>query len=113
VAVLGVGEVTVRVRGAGTGGRCQEFAWYMAKVLAELDRDATFVARASDGRDFVEGVGGAWVERSTMERALSSGVKLLAVAQANDSHSALHALGQLLEGGHTGWNLCDLYVALM
>ena len=113
VAVLGVGEVTVRVRGAGTGGRCQEFAWYMAKVLAELDRDAAFVARASDGRDFVEGVGGAWVERSTMERALSSGVKWLAVAQANDSHSALRALGQLLEGGHTGWNLCDLYVALM
>jgi glycerate 2-kinase len=113
VAVLGVGEVTVQVRGAGTGGRCQEFAWYMAKVLAELDRDAAFVARASDGRDFVEGVGGAWVERSTMERAQSSGVDWLAVAQANDSHPALRALGQLLEGGHTGWNLCDLYAALM
>jgi hydroxypyruvate reductase len=113
VAVLGVGEVTVQVRGAGTGGRCQEFAWYMAKVLAELDRDAAFVARASDGRDFVEGVGGAWVERSTMERAQSSGVDWLAVPQANDSHPALRALGQLLEGGHTGWNLCDLYAALM
>jgi glycerate 2-kinase len=110
---MGVGEVTVRVGGAGTGGRCQEFAWYMAKVLAELDRDAAFVARASDGRDFVEGVGGAWVERSTLERVLTSGVDWLAVAQANDSHSALRTLGQLLEGGHTGWNLCDLYVALM
>jgi glycerate-2-kinase len=112
VAILGVGEVTVRVRGAGSGGRCQEFAWFMAKEVSELGRDAVFLARASDGRDFVEGVGGAWVDRSTKERASGRGIDWSAVAQANDSHSALGALGQLLDGGHTGWNLCDLYVAL-
>ena len=112
VAVIGVGEVTVRVRGTGTGGRCQELAWFMAKEMDELGRDAVFVARASDGRDFVEGVGGAWVERSTMEHARRLGIDWVAIAQANDSHSALRALGQLLDGGHTGWNLCDLYVAL-
>lgn len=113
IAMLGVGEVTVRVRGAGLGGRCQEFAWLMAKEVAELDRDAVFMARASDGRDFMEGVGGAWVDRSTMERARRLGVDWAAIAQANDSHSALSALEQLLDGSHSGWNLCDLYVALM
>jgi glycerate-2-kinase len=112
VALVGVGEVTVKVRGTGTGGRCQEFSWLMAKVVAELERDAVFVARASDGRDFVEGVGGAWVERSTMELARQLGVDWSAVAQSNDTFTALSALRQLLEGGHTGWNLCDLYVAL-
>jgi len=112
IAVLGAGEVTVRVRGTGTGGRCQEFAWFMAKVTAELDREACFVARASDGRDFVDGVGGAWVQRSTLERARRSGLDWAEIARTNDSHSALAGLGQLLEGGHTGWNLCDLYVTL-
>ena len=112
IAVLGVGEVTVRARGIGTGGRCQEFAWLMAREIAELERETVFVARASDGRDFVEGVGGAWVDRSMTERAREIGVDWDATARANDSHSALSALGQLLDGGHTGWNLCDLYVAL-
>jgi len=112
VAMIGVGEVTVRVRGTGSGGRCQEFAWLMAKEIAELERDSVFVARASDGRDFVEGVGGAWVDGSTVERARRLDVDWKLVAEANDSHSALGALGQLIEGGHTGWNLCDLYVAL-
>ena len=112
VALLGVGEVTVKVRGPGTGGRCQEFAWRMAKDVAEFQRDAVFVARASDGRDFVDGVGGAWVERSTIDQARRRGIDWSVVARANDTHTALSALGQLLDGGHTGWNLCDLYVAL-
>ena len=69
--VVGVGEVTVRVEGGGQGGRCQEFAWLMAKELRDRVRPSVFVARASDGRDYIEGVGGAWVSESTMGRILS------------------------------------------
>jgi glycerate-2-kinase len=113
VAFVGVGEVTVKVRGAGTGGRCQEFAWSMAGVLAELGRESVFLARASDGRDFLDGVGGAWVDESTKRRAALVGIDWSRVLATNDSYPALEALDQLLEGGHTGWNLCDVYVALM
>jgi glycerate-2-kinase len=112
VAVLGVGEVTVRVRGRGRGGRCQEFAWVMAGALAGSDRDVVFLARASDGRDFLEGVAGAWVDATTRARARAAGIDWDAVAAGNDSFRGLDALGQLIPGGHTGWNLCDLYVAL-
>jgi glycerate 2-kinase len=112
VAVLGVGEVTIKVRGSGRGGRCQELAWLMTRGLAGLARDAAFVARASDGRDFVEGVGGAWADRSSEQRARELGIDWASIAQANDSYTALREIGQLLDGGHTGWNLCDLYVAL-
>jgi glycerate-2-kinase len=111
-AFVGVGEVTVRVEGVGTGGRCQEFAWLMAVVLAELGREGVFAARASDGRDFVRGVGGAWVESSTTQRAVAAGIEWSDVAQRHDTYPALQTLGQLIEGGHTGWNLCDVYVAL-
>ena len=111
--VLGVGEVTVRVIGEGLGGRCQEFAWYMVRELATLDRDVAFAARASDGRDFLAGVAGAWVERATSRRVEDLGIDWDEIAANHDSHRGLSALGQLFEGTHTGWNLCDLYVAVM
>jgi len=113
VALVGVGEVTVRVRGFGKGGRCQEFAWSMSNVLADLGREAAFVARSSDGRDFIEGVGGAWVDHATKDRARMMGFDWSVVMETNDSYTALLALDELLVGGHTGWNLCDVYVALI
>jgi glycerate-2-kinase len=57
-------------------------------------------------------VGGAWAESSTKERLLAAGLDWSDVAQRHDTYPALSALGQLIEGGHTGWNLCDVYVAL-
>jgi glycerate-2-kinase len=110
---VGVGEVTVKVRGQGTGGRCQEFAWMMAGSLAQLGRASAFVARATDGRDYVAGVAGAWVDESTLARAERLGIDGERILAEHDSHRALDELGQLLVGGHTGWNLCDVYVALV
>ncbi len=111
--VVGVGEVTVQVRGNGLGGRCQEFAWSMAGVLEHLGRDAAFAARSSDGRDFLRGVAGAWVDATTKRRAQALGMDWLHLKRENDSYRGLLAVDQLLAGGHTGWNLCDLYVAVL
>ena len=111
--VLGVGEATVHVRGSGVGGRCQELAWTMAPVLERLGLPACFVARSSDGRDYVEGVAGAWVDDSTPQRVRDAGLDWAAIKADNDSHRGLETLGQLIAGGHTGWNLCDLYVAVI
>ena len=110
--VVGVGEVTVQVVGTGSGGRCQELAWRMARPMAELGGEGVFVAQSSDGRDFIENVSGAWVDSSTLGRAEAHSVSWSQTVADNDSHTALLALGQLIEGGHTGWNLCDLYVGL-
>jgi glycerate-2-kinase len=111
--VVGVGEVTVQVEGGGQGGRCQEFAWLMAKELRDRARPSVFVARASDGRDYIEGVGGAWVSESTMARIAELGLDWSSVTRTHDTYPALQTLGQLMEGGHTGWNLCDVYVAVI
>ncbi|MDE2281535.1 MAG: DUF4147 domain-containing protein [Actinomycetales bacterium] len=111
--VLGVGEVTVHVRGSGVGGRCQELAWTMATVLEALGCRASFVARSSDGRDYVEGVAGGWVDETTGARARNAGLDWAAIKHDNDANRGLGTLGQLIAGGHTGWNLCDLYVAVL
>ncbi len=113
VCVAGVGEVTVRVSGDGTGGRCQEFALRMGEVLAGLDRPGACVALATDGRDFVEGVGGAWSDEATTARLAARGLDVGVVLGRHDAHRALAALGQLMPGGRTGWNLCDLYVVVL
>jgi glycerate 2-kinase len=112
-AVIGVGEVTVQVEGDGQGGRCQEFAWLMAKEFAGRARPSIFLAKASDGRDYVEGVGGAWVSETTLARIDELGLDWSRVARTHDTYPAFRSLGQLIAGGHTGWNLCDLYVALI
>ncbi len=113
ICLVGVGEVSVKVRGSGRGGRCQAFAWEMARVLDGMSRQHAFVARASDGRDFVEGVSGAWVDETTFSLAQKRGIDWGEVAREADTFGALDELGQLIIGTHTGWNLCDLYVALV
>jgi len=111
--VVGVGEVTLRVRGSGTGGRCQEFAWRMAELLDGFERNVVVAARATDGRDFVKGIAGGWVDETTARRARERGIDWSSVVEESDSYSALNELGQFITGGRTGWNLCDVYLAVV
>jgi len=106
---LAVGEVSVEVVGIGEGGRCQELAWHMASEIDGLE--AAFVAMASDGRDHVAGVAGAWSDGATLERATALGLEWSEIVADNDSHRALSSLNQIFAGERTGWNLCDIYVA--
>lgn len=113
LCVVGVGEVTLRIQGTGIGGRCQDFAWRMAEVLDGNIRDAIAVARATDGRDFVKGIAGGWVDETTLRRARARGVEWSSVVENSDSYTALADLGQLIAGGRTGWNLCDVYLCVV
>jgi glycerate-2-kinase len=108
--VIGVGEATVRVHGSGVGGRCQEFAWRMAGSFGAYEREILAVARATDGRDFVEGIAGGWSDRETLRRAHARGFDYAGVINESDSYTVLHELGQLIPGARTGWNLCDVYL---
>jgi glycerate-2-kinase len=112
LCVVGVGEATVQVRGLGTGGRCQEMAWAVAEVLAGYARPSVFVARASDGRDFVRGVAGAWADETTRREAQRRGIDWSSIAEQNDTFVGLRTLDQLIDGSSTGWNLCDIYVVV-
>ncbi|MGB8197374.1 MAG: DUF4147 domain-containing protein [Acidimicrobiales bacterium] len=111
--VVGVGEVTVRVTGSGTGGRCQEFVWRMAGAFGEYERNVVAIARSTDGRDFVKGIAGGWTDRDTLARARERGIDFTRVIDNSDSYSALYELEQLIPGGRTGWNLCDVYLCVV
>ncbi len=113
LCVLGVGEATPAVGAApGRGGRCQEWCALVATALARAGRPALALGYASDGRDHEAGVGGAWSDDTTVTRASEGGLDLAGALARHDTHALHAALGQLLEGGHTGWNLCDLYLVV-
>jgi len=87
----------------------------VASALVERDAgfDVVFVAASSDGRDFVDGVGGAWSDGTTVARARALGIDVAHALAENDARDVLARLGQLIDGAHTGWNLCDVYVGLL
>ncbi len=110
LCVIGAGEATVSLSRGGVGGRCQELAWASAPELANLRGSSALVARASDGRDHVANVAGAWADADTLTRLESAGLDWSDVLRRHDTNPALATIEQLIPGEHTGWNLCDLYV---
>ena len=111
--ILSSGETTVRVTGAGKGGRNQEFALAMAEPMAV----AGAVVAASAGTDGVDGptdAAGALVDPTTIARAARLGLPPPAdVLAANDSHTYFRTLGDLIVTGPTRTNVGDLQVVLV
>ena len=108
LVLVAAGEVTVTVRGDGNGGRCQELA---AALIPELAGTPWTVACvATDGRDYLEGVGGALVDGATAGLADGAGLSVAAHLARSDSNALHRRLGSLLEMAPTGTNLCDLLV---
>jgi glycerate-2-kinase len=101
------GEPTVRVRGPGRGGRCQELA---VRLALELDEELEFSAlcAGTDGSDGPTDAAGALVDGATLRRAAARGVDARAALERSDSYALLDAAGALLRTGPTQTNVADL-----
>ncbi|MEX2222637.1 MAG: glycerate kinase [Candidatus Rokuibacteriota bacterium] len=110
--VIAGGETTVTVRGAGVGGRCQE--WALAAAI-ELDGVDGIVALAAgtDGTDGPTEAAGALADGGSAKRARARGQDPRARLAENDSNPVLAALGDLVVTGPTNTNLLDLYLLLV
>jgi hydroxypyruvate reductase len=106
------GETTVTVRGAGIGGRCQEWALAAAIELADVD-GVVALAAGTDGTDGPTAAAGALADGHSVRRARELGQDLGTRLAANDSNPALAALGDLVVTGPTNTNLLDLYLLLV
>ncbi|MDR7437269.1 MAG: glycerate kinase [Armatimonadota bacterium] len=110
--LLAGGETTVTVRGAGRGGRCQEFA--LAAALAIEGWDGVVVAACgTDGTDGPTDAAGAVADGATAARARAAGREPARALADNDAYHVFQALGDLLVSGPTRTNVTDLYVALV
>lgn len=106
------GETTVRVKGKGKGGRCQEFA-LAAAIELEGTPQAALLCAGTDGKDGPVEAAGAYADGTTCERARRLGLDPLARLADNDAGSFFEALGDLVVTGPTGTNVADVALCLL
>lgn len=104
------GETTVVVRGAGRGGRNQEFALALVEPLAGAS--AAVLSAGTDGIDGPTDAAGAFVDGDSLQRAQAMGLDPRAALADNDSHRFFGQLGDLLSCGPTGTNVMDIKLAV-
>ncbi|HET7034780.1 MAG TPA: DUF4147 domain-containing protein [Thermomicrobiaceae bacterium] len=110
--LVGTGEMTVTVRGAGRGGRNTEMALAAALAIAG-HVGVTIASLATDGDDGSSDAAGGVVSGESVARAVAAGLDPREMLQANDSARFLAACGGLIVTGATGTNVNDLYLALI
>ena len=110
-ALIAGGETTVTVRGAGQGGRCQEFALAAALAL-EAGESLVVLAAGTDGTDGPTDAAGGLVDAGTLARGRAVGADAARALLDNDAHRFLTAAGDCVVSGPTNTNLLDLYLIL-
>ncbi|MFL6415235.1 MAG: glycerate kinase [Bryobacteraceae bacterium] len=105
------GETTVTVRGAGKGGRNQEFVLAAAIAISAL-RDVLVASAGTDGTDGPTDAAGARADGGTLKRAEVLGYDLQDHLDRNDSYPVFEALGDLIKTGPTGTNVMDVHLLL-
>jgi glycerate-2-kinase len=112
ICFVSSGETTVRVNGAGRGGRNQEFALAVVRVLALIGPHVAMASAGTDGIDGPTTAAGALVDGATLARAERLGLDPDTFLRDNDSHTFFNALGDLVITGPTGTNVGDIQVVL-
>ena len=106
---VGGGETTVRVKGAGRGGRNQEF---VLGALANGYRGGLLLSFGTDGVDGRSRHAGAFLDEVVAARAEALGLEPAAALAANDSEAFWASCGGAIETGPTGTNVADLVLYL-
>ena len=107
ICLIAGGESTVRVRGAGKGGRSQEIALAAALELRG-HAGSGILAAGTDGTDGPTDAAGAYADGETVERGRERGVDAGAALAANDSYAFFAAEGGLFRTGPTLTNVRDM-----
>lgn len=110
--IVSGGETTVTIRGAGKGGRNQEFALAAALDLAGLDDCAVFSA-GTDGSDGPTDAAGAIVFGDTVARAEAAGLDPRRALEENDAYPFFERLDDLVLTGPTGTNVMDVHLVMV
>jgi hydroxypyruvate reductase len=104
--IVSGGETTVTLRGAGKGGRNQEFALAAAIDIAGLP-NTLILSAGTDGTDGPTDAAGALADGSSADNSAQS------YLDNNDSYTYFGARDGLILTGPTGTNVMDIHVILV
>ena len=113
VCLLSAGEVSVRLPSThGVGGRNQQFVLECSRLINERNLKAAVLSGGSDGIDGNSPAAGAVCDETTVARAASEGLDIIAGLEQFDSFSIFRALDDEIITGPTGNNVRDLRILL-
>ena len=116
IAIMSGGELTVTIRGDGTGGPNQEYALAVAIAL-DGAQGISALAGDTDGTDggavSATDPAGAIVLPDTLQRASAANLNAAKFLDNNDSTAFFRAIGDLVECGPTQTNVNDFRVILV
>lgn len=110
--ILSGGETTVTMRGSGRGGRNTEYLLGVAERLAGSE-GIYAVACDTDGIDGSEDNAGAFIDPTTISRALAAGLSVEQALADNDAYSLFKLTDDLLITGPTFTNVNDFRALLI
>ena len=106
------GETTVTLRGAGKGGRNQEFVLAAALDIAGLP-GTVILSAGTDGTDGPTDAAGALADGETCGRALTMSLDPRVALDTNDAYPFFETLGDLIITGPTKTNVMDVRLVLV
>jgi len=113
VCLLSAGEISVRLSSAhGVGGRNQQFVLDCSRLINERNLKAAVLSGGSDGVDGNSPAAGAVCDETTVARATSKGLDIIAGLSQFDSFPIFRALDDAIITGPTGNNVRDLRILL-
>ncbi|MDP4274153.1 MAG: glycerate kinase [Bacteroidota bacterium] len=112
VCLLLGGEITVKVKGEGLGGRNQHLALLAACLLKDL-KGITLLTAGTDGTDGPTDAAGAVVNCNTYNKAIARNVLPEKYLKDFDSYHFFEKVGGLVISGPTLTNVMDIIIILI
>jgi glycerate 2-kinase len=110
--VISGGETTVKVKGAGLGGRNQEFVLVSAMEIEGL-KDVVIFSINTDGTDGPTDAAGAFCNGNTIFKTKELSLDPYAYLENNDSYHFFEKVGGLINTGPTLTNVMDIHLMLI
>jgi len=113
--ILSGGETTVKINGAGKGGRNQEFSLAAAIKISTIYnmKNVSVLCAGTDGSDGPTDAAGAFADETTVFRAQSIGFNAQGYLDNNDSYHFFEKLDDLYKTGPTNTNVMDLRIIIV
>lgn len=111
--VLIGGETTVKIVGAGKGGRNQELVLSAMIEMNDSEFNYIIASCGTDGTDGPTDAAGAIASKEIWQRSKELDISPLPFLQNNDSYTFFEKTGGLIITGPTGTNVMDIIIILV
>lgn len=109
VLLLAGGELTVKVKGDGKGGRNQEFMLAILRELKDIKHPFHISSIGTDGIDGPTDAAGAWINEQTIKKTGEDPEAFIdRYLKNNDSYRFFEKTGNLIKTGATRTNVMDI-----